>query len=571
VNGVLTVANTGSANATIGNIVVNLQKPRTGGNSGPCRNVAWVSAAADVADATNGDAATVARVAAAGSSESENCNQSLTRNYTQWGQQGTFAETPGISGSLEFTDAATNTAFSLVPQVSLAPGQSITLLYRASFDNSLLGLAPGTQVRAEALVTFGNAGARGGSGATANNIDINGNGTQDPDESSVRTVPCRVTKAVPQLIAGNDTVVLRDVASDVVVTPDNVTLGAFSTNIGPADTGAGETISTTTTRSASVVETCEPPGSAVITDTAHLDGATSTVTVRGPQIGTDPITGAPLYQDFVFTCVQGIDLDAPSPVAVTCGADDPPAPNACTFTKGGFAATCRTNNPGCLIDQSFASYFPAGLDIGLADAGGPLHDALWSASDSGEAALKTYLTSPAGGSSSALTADTQNASSTAGGNLARQTATLTLNVGFAISSSNFPSLPPTFAPDDSGLGSFSFCNLVEGSLIGAHVLDAAQAAELNGTTIFEVLADANTTLGSGNVCASDRTTACDPNSTPAQLRETCGTETSCTPAFLPAYVGTASDLNEIVDALNKSYDNCIQSAFASLYLCAPPP
>jgi hypothetical protein len=41
-NGFMQVTNTGSADATIGNIVVNLQKPRTGANTGACRNVPWV-------------------------------------------------------------------------------------------------------------------------------------------------------------------------------------------------------------------------------------------------------------------------------------------------------------------------------------------------------------------------------------------------------------------------------------------------------------------------------------------------------------------------------------------------
>ena len=53
VHGGLTVTNSGTAPATIGNIVVNLQKPNS-----PKRgsNAPYVSIAADVADATNGDA-----------------------------------------------------------------------------------------------------------------------------------------------------------------------------------------------------------------------------------------------------------------------------------------------------------------------------------------------------------------------------------------------------------------------------------------------------------------------------------------------------------------------------------
>src|SRR5262245_20444208 len=50
--GSLTITNTGTANATIGNIVVNMQK-KIGSN--------WVSASAVVADATSGDGATTAK------------------------------------------------------------------------------------------------------------------------------------------------------------------------------------------------------------------------------------------------------------------------------------------------------------------------------------------------------------------------------------------------------------------------------------------------------------------------------------------------------------------------------
>jgi len=182
VDGVLTVTNTGTANATIGNIVINLQKKIVNTSN-------WVSVAADIADATSGNAATAGNIVASASAESASVNAAFgPPNYTVSGARGTFVETAG-SGALEFTDAGSNTIFSLSPQLSLAPGAAITLLYTAQFNNSVLGLAPGTQVRSEALVTFGNAGLRGGSGATAANIDANGNGTIDADEANVRTVP----------------------------------------------------------------------------------------------------------------------------------------------------------------------------------------------------------------------------------------------------------------------------------------------------------------------------------------------------------------------------------------------
>src|SRR5262245_3103150 len=159
VNGVITVTNTGTAPATIGNIVVNLQKPRTGPNTGDCKNVPWVSAVANVAAATGGDDATEANIVTAASREVAGCSAAQgASNYSVSGAQGTFSETPGVSGKLEFKDENDNSVFSLNPQASLAPGASITLLYTATFNNTILGLPVGSQVRTEALVTFGNAG-----------------------------------------------------------------------------------------------------------------------------------------------------------------------------------------------------------------------------------------------------------------------------------------------------------------------------------------------------------------------------------------------------------------------------
>ncbi len=60
VNGFVTVLNTGSKGATIGNIVVNLQTKS--GSS-------WVTQSSDIADATHGDAATTAHIDSHASSE----------------------------------------------------------------------------------------------------------------------------------------------------------------------------------------------------------------------------------------------------------------------------------------------------------------------------------------------------------------------------------------------------------------------------------------------------------------------------------------------------------------------
>jgi len=521
--GVVTVTNTGTANATLGNVVVNLQRKVPHSSN-------WVSAAADVADATNGDAATSAHIVAAGSAENAAVNAALgPPNYTVSGAQGTFVETAG-SGSLEFTDASSNTVFSLTPQMSLAPGASITLLYTATFDNSVLGLAPGTQVRSEALVTFGNAGLRGGSGASAANVDANGNGAIDADEANVRTVPCRVSREVPPLKEGNASVTLSDAAGDVSASGSGIGFLNFMTDIGAANTGSGEVISATASRSVSVDATCNPPGSGTLTNTAHLDGQSCTVIVQGPQIGTNPITGLPIYQLFEFPCVTGVALDASASASVACELPPPPPQNRCTYTKGGYAGP---GVPGQLYDNNYLAVFPGGLTVGIDDGAGPQHDARWTGNATGRSALKTYLTSAAGGPNTALTADTTNATSTSGGSLPRQTAALTLNVGFGIT---VVGGVPTV--DTSGFGDLHVCNLTGGSTIGSWTLTAAQAAALNGMPVYTVLADANDALAGNG---------------------------------LPPYAGSPGDLNELVTALNESFDNCTSSPFALANICVQGP
>jgi hypothetical protein len=505
VDGTVTVTNTGSANATLGNIVINLQKKVINTSN-------WVSVAADVADATSGDAATAANIVAAASAESATVNAAFgPPNYTVSGASGTFMETAG-SGPLEFTDASSNTIFSLSPQVSLAPGASITLLYTATFDNSVLGLPVGTQVRTEALVSFGNAGARGGGGSTASNIDVNGNGTIDADEANVRTVPCRVTRDVPALKEGNASVTLKDAESDVTVSGTGIGFSGFATDLGVDNTGSGEVISADRIASVSVEASCAPPGSGTITNTAHLNGESCSIIVQGPQIGTDPITGAPIYQLFEFPCVTGVDLDATANVSVACELPPPPPKSFCTYTKGGYGGS---GAPGQVFNENYQVVFASGLTVGI--VGVATHDASWTGNSTGQSALKTYLTSSASGPQTALTADTLNATSTGGGNLPRQTATLTLNVGFA-----------------GGFGDLKLCNLAEGTSINSFTLTAAQAAALNGASISGVLADANTALGGNG---------------------------------LPGYVGSFGDLNQLVTALNESFDNCVASAIGTAYLC----
>jgi len=209
VTGFMAVTNCGTGGATIGNIVVNLQTMSNG---------KWVTQSSDIADATHGDAATTAHV------DPDKSSQHIA----------TFTEN-AASGRLQFMDAKTNTVFSLVPEVTVAPGATIGLLFSAAFDNYVLALAAGTPTRTEVLVSFGDAAPKAPS---APNIDINGNGVIDADEAWVRTVSTLIEKHVPAPQAANTSVTLSDAVADIAAT-GTVTFTNPVITLG-VTTGAGE-------------------------------------------------------------------------------------------------------------------------------------------------------------------------------------------------------------------------------------------------------------------------------------------------------------------------------------------
>ena len=154
VDGQFVISNTGTGPAAFGNIIVNLQRP--------CGTV-WVSAAADITDSTVGQAATFGNFAAKASFEnatrnspSSSCagpgNYVVTALPGQTLREGTFFTT-AASGKLDLIKASNDSVFSMVPQFRLAAGASIRLFYTATFDNTILGIAPGTRLRPELIAT----------------------------------------------------------------------------------------------------------------------------------------------------------------------------------------------------------------------------------------------------------------------------------------------------------------------------------------------------------------------------------------------------------------------------------
>jgi hypothetical protein len=481
--GYLSITNNGGAPATIGNIVVNLQRQQLyKGKS------TWVSAAADVANAANGDAATVGNIVASSSAENAAANAAVgAGNYTTSSPRGTFTETAG-SGSLEFTDAGNNTAFSISPQISIPAATTVNLLFTANFN---LDVPAGTLLRAEVLVTFGNSGARGGSGASAQNIDVNGNGSIDGDEANVRTVPIRITQALGGLQAGNDSVTLTDLCDTLAVTGP-ATFASCATGIGE---GAGsEVLSGTAVRTVTYSGVTAGTTDGLWINCANITGQGVTVVVNGP---VDPLTSLPIYS-YTFDLVDAVNADACASVTVP-GVEPPPPvnPQPTTYTQGGWGAQPNGNNPGALLAANFSQVYPSGVEVGIPGAGG------FSMTFSSASAVNSYL--PAGGKAGALTADLANPTSSSSGVFGGQVLALQLNVDF------------------------SSAGVTLATLAGAVYAESGMC--MDGATVAQILAAANTALGGSSV-------------------------TGC----------TISDLNGLATNLNEAFDNGVLSGWGLIHL-----
>jgi hypothetical protein len=415
VDGYMAVTNTGSAGATIGNIVVNLQT-RSGNN--------WVTASSDVADATQDDAATSALIDSHASSENRS----------------SFSEN-GASGQLKFMDANTNTIFALVPEVTIAPGATVNLLFAASFNNNVLNLPVGKSIRAEVIVSFGNAGPNG---QNTPNVDINGNGVIDADEAYVRSVPARITMNVPTAQSTNSSPTISDTANDIATT-GTVTFSNASFNIGA------------TSGTVTVTYDGGTDGGS-ITNCANLTGNGSTTNVNGFQFPN--VTGVNLQ-----ACnTQSIGASTCTPGAAGCGWHDG---DLTTYSQnawgtGGVASPILINNYGTV-------YAGTGGIFQIGYVGG--FTAVWT----NATALATYL--PASGTVGTLDANLLDPTSTSSGVFGGEVAALKVNIDFSD------------AGVLSGAASLQFGNL---TLCGFTTMPA-----LNGLTVRGFLDVANSAIGGG--------------------------------------------------------------------------
>lgn len=399
-NGYLTLSNTtGSGPATIGSIVVNLQR-----KSG----LLWKTVASDIANANDGDTATTAKICPTASSE---LKTSFTEN--------------SASGTLNFSDASNNTVFSLSPQQTIAAGTSVSLLFRASFNNTILAVPVGEQVRFEVIVSFGNAGSRSTCGFACANIDISGNGAISADEAFVRSVPVRMALKIPALQQHNASVTLTDDATHVALA-GTATTTDFATDIG-GGTGT-ETISASATRAVSMTADGGTSGGTV-TNCANIDSPNSTTTLTGP---INRQTGLPLYS---YTFIDYVGQHTQTCATVDVNADETGFQIGDIFTYGQetWGDIPNGSNPAQLLRDKFTLLYPAGATIG----------ATRSAKFSSALAVQNFL--PAAGAPDVFNATLLlNPLSTSAGSFAGQVLALKFNVDMDDSGFTAGTLPTAF-------------------------------------------------------------------------------------------------------------------------------
>ncbi|MFM8655650.1 MAG: hypothetical protein ACKOD5_00740, partial [Chthoniobacterales bacterium] len=410
VSGYMKVKNTGSAGATIGNVVVNLQQNKNIGTPTKPKWV-WASISASVADATQGSAATYANIVAKASQEVPAYSGGA---YSVSGARGTFVEN-AMAGPLQLLDVDANDIWAITPQKTIAPGQTVNLVFKAKFDASLMSIAEGTPLRAEVIMSFGNAGTRGGSGSSAQNIDINGNGSIDADEAWVRSVPTRITENLPKLEECHGAVTLGDtgLTATGTVSYANVTITGLPT----------EPVSQTTSFTVVATGVNGGPSGGTLGNTATLTAEGSEVSLlTGYETVTDPITGLPTQKPvyYTFACCEPLSLSA----TATANIEDPPGGfepgDYCSFSQGGLGGS---GAPYLLLASYFPTLFPSGVEVGIPGSAG------YSMKFTTATAVKDYL--PAGGTPNKLTLDLTNPTSSSSGVFGGQVLALKLNIALS--------------------------------------------------------------------------------------------------------------------------------------------
>ncbi|MGA1874963.1 MAG: hypothetical protein ACMUIA_05110 [bacterium] len=181
----------------------------------------------------------------------------------------------------------------------------------------------------------------------------------------------------------------------------------------------------------------------------------------------------------------------------------------CTYTQGGWGSKPAGQNPGRILANCFDTVYDPNIPE-FVEVGDPNN---YSMVFTSAEAIRAYL--PAGGDPNSLDKDYTNpTANNSSGVFGGQVLALQLNVDFKSRG--------TDCMEGNDLGDLYLCNY---------------DTDLDGMTVAEILAMANDALGGGG---------------------------------LPEEFSSFSQLNDLVDELNKSYDNCVKSTWAMNHLFSEP-
>ena len=303
--GKFSVSNKGDGDASIGNIVSNLQRRSS-------RYEDWKTISSNIANSSKGSAATSTQVT------TESNSEGLTD----------FQEN-AASVSIDVAIAG-NSVFSTSARPFIASKKSVDFTYKSVFDSASLELKASDSLRLETIVSFGNAGARGDGGYSCSGIDIDGDGKISDNEHKVVSLSCLLSFKLPEEVKGDASMILADPLSAITTTG-----GATFTNYVSFGNHGVETIRANSTFPIvrHVMITAATVGEGMINNVATLSSLPDSA--------------------------QQNTIVANSTIDVAAG-DEFKDKEYCTFTQEEWGALPAGSNAGTLLAFNFAKVYPKG-------------------------------------------------------------------------------------------------------------------------------------------------------------------------------------------------------------------
>ena len=403
VSGCLTFVNFGDAPATLGNMVVNLDTESKN---------AFTAKASDIANATQGAAATTA----------------LVDPHLNLEQAAQFS-TGSASGLITLTSPCGGAAYSLEPEHSIAAGAEQQIGFTATYNNNVLALATGSTALAEVIVSYGNAIAIAPPDDA--NVKINGGSALTPDEAWISSAVWlqSVKVPAPTVVGSNPTI--SDAAKNITTT-GSVTFSNPVFSLG-ATTGT-VTVDVSGGSAGGTIENC-----ATLTGTGVSLEACNTQQIAA--VCTPGTSGCPWQTGDVVTYTQG------------------------EWSTGGVAASILTADYNTVYQATAGD-----LIVGVTGVSGEYFMEFDSAGG-----VLGYV--PSSGTAEALTSNLLDPTTSSTGVFGGDVVATNLNISFSAAGYTAGSLGIAF-------GDLTLCNLTA-------------TPDLNGLTINQFLAVANTALGGG--------------------------------------------------------------------------